>query len=133
MKSATLLLVLGVAAGCASAERVPPPGMADADRPAMGLVPSPRVPPPPPDDLPESRRREWLEAQRPKRPVYRPVQVERVVVRERVPEYRPYDGWYDRRAYWYSPLALSLGWWGGHHGRHGWNWGLTWRDGLWCW
>ena len=131
MSRRTLLSLLVVAplAACASPASVPPPGTYDdGPRGMTTLVESPRVAPPA-DDIPESKRREWIDAQRPKVVhVPQPV-VERVVVREREPV--RYVRTYDRRDDWYVPFWWSVGWWGGRHGHGGRNWGVGLRD-RWC-
>ena len=129
MKIAIVLTVLALAAGCAAPVMVPAPGTGYyGDSAGMALIEGPSVPPPA-NDIPESQRRAWFDAQRPN---VEPVQVERVIVREREPARRVYVRDYDRCNDWYLPLSLSLGWWGSHHRGHGWGWGLGWNNG-WCW
>ena len=125
-------LALTALAACGSQAMVVPSGYRYADAPPpMGLIEGPSVAPPA-NDIPESQRRAWLDAQRPR---VEPVHVEREIVVDRRPvryerDYDRYDR-YDRRDGWYLPLSLSLGYWGGSRRRHG-GWGLGWNSG-WCW
>ena len=121
------LVALVTAAACTTTETVAPPGERSADRPpSMALIEGHGVAPPA-NDIPESQRRAWLDAQRP--PV-EDVRVEREVIVERRPvRYeRDYDR-DDRWEGWYLPVSLSLGYWGGSHGHRGWSWGLGWNSG----
>jgi hypothetical protein len=132
-RTVVLVLLASSLAACAAPAAVAPPSVVYDDGPpalSAGLFETPRVAPPV-NDIPESKRREWLEAQRPK-VVYVPQQVvERVVVREPVRYVRTYDRCDD--SYWAPRFSWSLGWWGGrHHRRSGWGWGVGLRDG-WCW
>ena len=126
MKQILLVSALAALTACAA------PSMPSASRevPVVPLVETPSSPRPE-KDISESQRIKWSDEQRAKSaPVYRPVQVERVVIRERTPVYRePRRTWDD----WYLPLTFSLGWWGGHgrRGGHGWGWGLGWHSGWW--
>ena len=134
MRAAYATLV--VLAGCAAPATVPPPGMHYDDRPPMAIVVSPHVPVPE-NDIPESQRREWYEAQR---PAPAPVTAERVV-EQREPQ-PVYDHGYDQHcdSGWLLPFSIGLGFWGSHGHDHGhgsgWGWGLGlgsgWGNG-WCW
>jgi hypothetical protein len=129
MTKPILLFALLCAAGCASPRPVAAPAAFDDGPPLVGLIETPGVAAPV-TELPEARRREWIEAHRPK---VEPVRVERVVVREVEPVryVRTHD-----HCDWSLPFWWSVGWWGGHrrHGRHGhgWSWGLGVGD-RWCW
>jgi hypothetical protein len=82
--------------------------------------------PPPENDIPESQRTAWIEANRPAPPP----QVERVVVHETAPVH--YVREYERCNDWVAPVSFVLGlglgyWWGDdhhghHHGHHGYHW-----------
>jgi hypothetical protein len=100
----------------------------------MSLIESPSVAPPQ-NDIPESQRRAWIEAQRPAPPPP-PPRVERVYVSEPVHYVHDHRGWDD----WYLPISLSLGYWsgwgGGHHGHGhdhggGWGWGVSYNSSWW--
>ena len=117
MKTTTPMLIAMLATlvsgltGCASTTSAMPPGMRYASAGPMKLIEGPSVAPPA-NDIPESKRREWIDAQRPKVVVVRePVRVERVVVRD----VRAAAWEYDNRWAWSLPIAFGLGYWGGHH------------------
>src|SRR5256885_9900690 len=115
-------------AACAGPAAVAPPSVYDEGPPPQAVLIETPHSAPPTNDIPESKRREWLEAQRPK-VFYAPPQiVERVVVSEPVRYVPTYDCWDDG---WASRFSWSLGWWGGGRRRHGWGWGFGLSDGCW--
>ncbi len=129
MRNRLLLVAAALgAASCASTREGPPPGEGYSATKPMDLIEGPGVAPPA-NDIPESRRIAWLEAQRPRvAPAPQPTtRVERVYVREParyVDEYRRWDDWY-------VPISLSLGWWGGGRRGRGWGWGIGIHDRWW--
>ena len=132
MRSYLPALLALAATACASREYVPAPSEAyPPPWTSMALIEGPSVAPPA-DDIPESQRRAWFEAQRPAPPPVTTTRVERVVVREREPI--RYVRERDRHDDWYLPISLSLGWWAGWGNRHGhgWGWGVSLHD-RWRW
>ena len=102
--------------------------------PLTRLIESPRVAPPA-NDIPESKRIAWLESHRPKAHEVRVVVRERVVDRDAEPV--RWERGYARcrdDCDWALPLAIGLGFWGGHwRHHHGWSWSIGWRHGWPCW
>jgi hypothetical protein len=135
MRAATLICVVSIAllAGCKSSAPTALPGETFGEaRAPMAILEGPTVAPPA-NDIPESQRRAWLDAQHPRaQRVREPVRVERVIVREREPERHSH---YDDRWAWAVPITFGLGYWAGHgHDHHsGWGWGVNWgwRGGYW--
>ena len=124
MKTTTpVLLVLAAAlAACASKPKMAP-GQADwaANRPLTTLIEGPVVRPPA-NDISETQRREWFDAQRPR---VEEVPSQPVAWRD----WEPYhvvpesDPWW----LWAIPLSLSFGYSsGGHHHDDSWGVGGTW-------
>jgi len=123
MKTTTpVLLVLAAAlAACSSASRNVPAylGWSGPVRPAVPLIEGPVVPPPA-NDISETQRREWFDAQR---PAVEPIASERIEWRD-PPRCDRNDcpSWL-----WAIPLSLSFGYSsGGHCNNGGWGVGATW-------
>ena len=123
-RTALPTLAVLLLAGCAS----PPPTVPvpysryGADAPPVMLVET-HATPMTGEDIPESERRAWFDAQRPIPPEQdesQPQVVERIVERPVCHESSHSAPW------WWFPLAFSFGYssGGGHHGG-GWNWGVS--------
>jgi len=130
MKTTTpVLLVLASAlAACASKSNDAPVYLGwTGDRPPTTLIEGPIVRPPA-NDISETQRREWFDAQRPQ---VEPIETERIVWRECEPyrvERRSEPSWL-----WAIPLSLSFGYASGGHGNNGWGVGATWGWNGWGW
>jgi hypothetical protein len=130
------VLALSLAsAACASRSRVPPPGAGTFDAGPLGSLIETPASPRAANDIPESQRIKWFEDQVTQSDEgYRPTEY---VERERDVVYVDRGYWRDP---WYSPVSLSLGFWGGsgwghrrhHRGHGGFGWGLGWGSG-WGW
>src|SRR6185503_15637284 len=128
----SFLVALLVLPACASQRQEPLVPLQRLPPPMTRLVLSPDEPPPA-DDVPESKRLAWLEANRPKPSVVTPVHHDEreVVIRER--PIRIYEPAYERCDGWWAPLSVGIGFFGGFHRHHGWGWSVGWGRGWNCW
>lgn len=139
LRSCIPLALALAAAGCAT----PRPPRADrivyvteyvdVEEPAVSANPAPPRAPVR-DDVPESVRREWYAKNGPA-PYVPPRDEPDVVVRERrVYVDRDWGGCGGCGGYGYSPVRLSLGYFGFHgSGRRGWGYGVGVGNGFGCW
>jgi hypothetical protein len=123
MRTSLPLLVAFVAALAACKSK---PSNAPADigwtgnRPPEKLIEGPVVRPPA-NDISETQRLEWFDAQRPR---YETVETERVTWRDMEPYHVERHS--DPCWLWAIPLSLSFGYASGGHGHSGWGVGATW-------